>query len=173
MKARLPTGEKFARIFAGWPLRNTQRMRRAASWRAAIASFDVDKIQDKLRGCDSNNDGGAFESRDGGRLLGWWPSRRRFASVCDWRRSSRRREHRRFCLCTSDRSQGWTTVRGTAWALHASGTGRKGRNRGSGIEYGDAIIAVERNNHGHAVLAHLTAAKYPNLFGPGKSSWAG
>jgi hypothetical protein len=36
--------------------------------------FDVDKIQDKLRDCDSNNDGGAFESRDGGRLLGWWPS---------------------------------------------------------------------------------------------------
>jgi hypothetical protein len=36
--------------------------------------FDVDKIQDKLRGCDSNDDGGAFESRDGGRLLGWWPS---------------------------------------------------------------------------------------------------
>ena len=34
-----------------------------------------------------------------------------------------------------------------------------------GREYCDALIAVERNNHGHAVLAYLTDRHhYPNLY---------
>jgi hypothetical protein len=34
-----------------------------------------------------------------------------------------------------------------------------------GREYNDALVAVERNNHGHAVLAHLTTScEYPNLY---------
>jgi hypothetical protein len=37
-----------------------------------------------------------------------------------------------------------------------------------GREYGDALVAVERNNHGHAVLAHLTTScEYPNLYKQG------
>ena len=33
-----------------------------------------------------------------------------------------------------------------------------------GKRYGNALIAVERNNHGHAVLAHLKHLGYENLF---------
>jgi len=40
-------------------------------------------------------------------------------------------------------------------------------------EYGNALVAVERNNHGHAVLAHLQLAeKYQNLYAPsGELGW--
>jgi len=37
-----------------------------------------------------------------------------------------------------------------------------GREYRSGIH--PALIAVERNNHGHAVLAHLRDARYPHLY---------
>jgi hypothetical protein len=39
--------------------------------------------------------------------------------------------------------------------------------------YNDALVAVERNNHGHAVIAQmLTVHAYPNLFpAGGKSGW--
>ena len=30
--------------------------------------------------------------------------------------------------------------------------------------YNEALLAVERNNHGHGVLAHLRAEQYPNIF---------
>jgi len=37
-----------------------------------------------------------------------------------------------------------------------------------GHDYNDALVAVERNNHGHAVLAHLTTScEYPNLYKQG------
>jgi hypothetical protein len=106
--------------------------------------FDVDKVQEKLRGCDSNNDGGAFESRDGGRLLGWWPSAagRQYIDRKDGRQCAELHGH-------------FTPAELAARVAEL------------GHEYCDALIAVERNNHGHAVLAHLTAAKYPNLFSQG------
>ena len=35
-------------------------------------------------------------------------------------------------------------------------------------QYNDALVAVERNNHGHAVIAHLlTGQKYTNLYDSG------
>jgi hypothetical protein len=37
-----------------------------------------------------------------------------------------------------------------------------GKEYASGIH--PALIAVERNNHGHAVIAHLTGARYPKLY---------
>jgi hypothetical protein len=33
-----------------------------------------------------------------------------------------------------------------------------------GYEYNTAMLAVEKNNHGHGVLAHLEIEQYPNLF---------
>ena len=36
-----------------------------------------------------------------------------------------------------------------------------------GREYGNALIAVERNNHGYGVLAHLKDLEYANIFGQG------
>jgi hypothetical protein len=33
-----------------------------------------------------------------------------------------------------------------------------------GLSYGQALLAVERNNHGYGVLAHLRDMKYPNIF---------
>ena len=33
-----------------------------------------------------------------------------------------------------------------------------------GREYGNALVAVERNNHGFGVLAHLKDLQYENLF---------
>lgn len=39
-------------------------------------------------------------------------------------------------------------------------------------EYNDALVAVERNNHGSAVLAHLGNAKYANLYAMnGQAGW--
>lgn len=37
-----------------------------------------------------------------------------------------------------------------------------------GREYNDALVAVERNNHGHGVIAHLVSSEnYPNLYARG------
>ena len=126
--------------------------------------FDVDKIQDKLRGCDSNDDGGAFESRDGGRLLGWWPSAagRQYVIGVDPAGGGSTGDFA--CAQVIDRKDGRQCAE-----LHGHFTPAElaARVAELGHEYGDALIAVERNNHGHAVLAHLTAAKYPNLFSQG------
>ncbi len=126
--------------------------------------FDVDKIQEKLRGCDSNNDGGAFESRDGGRLLGWWPSAagRQYIIGVDPAGGGSIGDFA--CAQVIDRNDGRQCAE-----LHGHFTPAElaARVAELGHEYGDALIAVERNNHGHAVLAHLTAAKYPNLFSQG------
>jgi len=35
-------------------------------------------------------------------------------------------------------------------------------------EYNDALLAIERNNHGHGVLAHVRNAKYLNVYMEGK-----
>jgi hypothetical protein len=40
-------------------------------------------------------------------------------------------------------------------------------------EYNDALIAVERNNHGAAVLAHLENARYANLYATSGQNTAG
>jgi len=37
-----------------------------------------------------------------------------------------------------------------------------------GNRYNGALLAVERNNHGHAVLAHLRMAEYPHIFCEGQ-----
>ena len=36
-----------------------------------------------------------------------------------------------------------------------------------GREYGNALVAVERNNHGYGVLAHLKDLQYENIFEQG------
>ena len=36
-------------------------------------------------------------------------------------------------------------------------------------EYNDAELAVERNNHGHAVLMHLDTLKYGHVFSRGRA----
>src|ERR1700676_3485624 len=36
-----------------------------------------------------------------------------------------------------------------------------------GHEYGNALVAVERNNHGYGVLAHLKDLQYENIFQQG------
>lgn len=47
-----------------------------------------------------------------------------------------------------------------------------GRVAELGHEYNDALVAVERNNHGHAVLAYLAMLGYPNIYEQhGKSGW--
>jgi hypothetical protein len=39
-------------------------------------------------------------------------------------------------------------------------------------QYGQALVAVERNNHGYGVLAHLRREGYPNLYEEhGKDGW--
>ncbi|MGA2354743.1 MAG: terminase [Terriglobales bacterium] len=41
-----------------------------------------------------------------------------------------------------------------------------------GREYNTALLAVERNNHGYGVLAHLDIEKYPNVFAhDGQAGW--
>ncbi len=41
-----------------------------------------------------------------------------------------------------------------------------------GGQYNDALLVVERNNHGHGVLAHLRSSSYPNIFHDrGQAGW--
>ena len=126
--------------------------------------FDVDKIQEKLRGCDSSMDGGAFESRYGGRLLGWWPPTEGREYVIGVDPAGGGSTGDFACAQVIDRKDGRQCAE-----LHGHYTPAElaARVAELGHEYGDALIAVERNNHGHAVLAHLTAAKYPKLFSQG------
>lgn len=125
--------------------------------------FDVEKIEKSLRGSDSDN-GGAIESRESGRLLVWWPPAQGHRYVIGVDPAGGGSTGDFACAQVID----WRDGRQCA-ELHGHFTPAELAVRIAelGHEYGDALIAVERNNHGHAVLAHLTAAKYPRLFSQG------
>ena len=57
-------------------------------------------------------------------------------------------------------------MRGIAWALLAARVCEPDTVK-LAKEYNDAELAVERNNHGHAVLMHLDTLKYGHVFHEG------
>jgi hypothetical protein len=131
--------------------------------------FDLQAIEQRLASC-----GEPVETRDNGRLLIWFPPARASRDRKSWiiGVDPAGGGARGDCACAQviERFSGmqcaellghFTPRELARWVT------RLGR------EYCDALIAVERNNHGHAVLAYLTDRhRYPNLYEEsGQAGW--
>jgi hypothetical protein len=126
--------------------------------------FDLDIVQRRLAECSSDGarssasaTRGAIECRDHGRLLIFWPPRPNASYIIGVDPAGGGCDGDYACAQVIDRLTGLQCAE-----LHghvpprelAAGVAALGR------EYNNALIAVERNNHGHAVLAHLDASEH-------------
>ncbi len=131
--------------------------------------FELQPIEQRLANC-----GEPLEARDNGRLLIWFPPTpgkrgdRRWIIGVDPAGGGTLGDYA--CAQVIERSSGMQCAEllghftPRELARHVAELGR---------QYGDALIAVERNNHGHAVLAHLTDGEgYANLYEQkGQAGW--
>lgn len=112
--------------------------------------FDVEATEARLRECTP-----ACESRDSGRLRIWYPARRgrEYILAADPAGGGAAGDYA--CAQVIERRSGLqcAELRGHLPPLEFAG-----RIAQLAREYNQALVAVERNNHGHAVLAHLQAA---------------
>ena len=116
--------------------------------------FDCDVLDERLK--QPRRHVGVNRQRQAAHVL---PARRRrstdHSQALHHRRRPRwRRFRRRLRLRRSYRPQQRSAVRRVARPLHATRTSHWHRQE-LAREYNNALVAVERNNHGHAVLAHL------------------
>jgi len=123
--------------------------------------FDLPVIEQRLASC-----GEPLASRDNGRLLIWFPAVQDAAGEREWiigvDPAGGGVGGDYACAQVIDRS---SALQCAELLGHFTPRELGQRVAELGHEYGDALIAVERNNHGHAVLAHLTCAEpYPNLY---------
>ena len=113
--------------------------------------FDLQAIERRLESC-----GKPLESRDNGRVLIWLPPVRGKGSEKAWiigvdpAGGGALGDYA--CAQVIERSSG---IQCAELLGHFTPRELARRVAALGREYGDALIAVERNNHGHAVLAHL------------------
>jgi hypothetical protein len=109
-------------------------------------------------------------TRDNGRLQIWFPPQRgrEYIMGCDPAGGGANGDYA--CAQVLDRSSGLqcAELRG-----HFPPREFAARIAELGREYNLALLAIERNNHGHAVIAHLTSTrKYVNLYCEGgQSGW--
>ncbi|MFI5088463.1 MAG: terminase [Terriglobales bacterium] len=123
--------------------------------------FDLEAIEQRLATC-----GEPLQTRENERLLIWFPpnpgarGKRKWIIGVDPAGGGALGDYA--CAQVIERSSGMQC----AELLGHFTPGELARRVAAlGHEYGDALIAVERNNHGHAVLAHLNhGAGYPNLY---------
>ncbi len=126
--------------------------------------FDLDIVQRRLAECSSDEarspssaTGGAIECRNNGRLLIFWPPRPGASYIIGVDPAGGGCDGDYACAQVIDRLTGLQCaelhghVPPRELAAHVAALGR---------EYNNALIAVERNNHGHAVLAHLDASEH-------------
>jgi hypothetical protein len=102
------------------------------------------------------------ESRDNQRLLVWFPpaARREYIIGVDPAGGSPEGDYA--CAQVIERSSG---LQCAEWRGHFTPAELAARAASLAREYNRALLAVERNNHGHGVLAHLVAGeKYENLY---------
>lgn len=126
--------------------------------------FDLDIVQRRLAECSSEGARspasaakGAIECRDHGRLLIFWPPRPGASYIIGVDPAGGGCDGDYACAQVVDRLTGLQCAE-----LHGHVPPRElaARVAALGREYNNALIAVERNNHGHAVLAHLDASEH-------------
>jgi hypothetical protein len=118
--------------------------------------FDVEAIE-----MAAGSAGQAVESRDSGRLLVWFPYQdgRRYIIGVDAAGGGSQGDYA--CAEVIERTIGLqcAELRGHFPPLELAR-----RVVELGQSYGQALLAVERNNHGYGVLAHLRDMEYGNIF---------
>jgi hypothetical protein len=124
--------------------------------------FDVEAIQRRL-----NEIGEPAEARDNGRLLIFWPPARnhRYIVGVDPAGGGAEGDYAVAQVIDRETAMQCAELHGhfTPYELAAE-VAKLAR------EYNQALVAVERNNHGHGVIAHLTTSgRYTNLFSQGES----
>ncbi|MFI5112833.1 MAG: terminase [Terriglobales bacterium] len=126
--------------------------------------FDLDIVQRRLAECSSDGARspasaarGAIECRDHGRLLIFWPPRPAASYIIGVDPAGGGCDGDYACAQVVDHLTGLQCAE-----LHGHLPPRElaARVAALGREYNNALIAVERNNHGHAVLAHLDASEH-------------
>ncbi|HEY3974321.1 MAG TPA: terminase [Candidatus Sulfotelmatobacter sp.] len=110
--------------------------------------------------------GSPTESRENGRVLVWLPpspaGQRQYIIGVDAAGGGSEGDYA--CAQVIDRATGFQCAE-----LHGHFTPYELARRVAalGHTYGNALLAVERNNHGYGVLAHLKHLRYENLFSQG------
>lgn len=134
--------------------------------------FDIAVVEKRLAelcGADVPS-AGAAEVRDNGRLLIFWPSRANADYIIGADPAGGGTDGDFACAQVIERITGLHCAE-----LHGHFPPQEfaARLTALGREYNHAVIAVERNNHGHAVLAHLTRAEqYDNIYVQrGQAGW--
>ena len=126
--------------------------------------FDVEVIQNRLVHC-----GEPIDMRDNGRLMFWWPYQTPRQYIIGVDPAGGGSEGDFACAEVIDRSTGLQCAE-----LHGHFPPRELALKVVELAelYGRALVAVERNNHGYGVLAHLRREGYPNLYEQdGKDGW--
>jgi len=118
--------------------------------------FDLDVVQKRLTECTRGR-GLAHVATDNGRLHEYWPARPGASYIIGVDPAGGGSGGDFACAEVIDRISGMQCAE-----LHGHFPPREMASRVAalGHEYNNALIAVERNNHGHAVLAHLDASEH-------------
>jgi hypothetical protein len=126
--------------------------------------FDVETIARRM-----SDAGEAVESRDNGRLLVWLPARKNAEYVIGVDPAGGGAEGDFACAQVIERTTGLPCAELVG---HLPPQQLASAVASLGHEYNEALVAVERNNHGHAVLAYLGMEPYPNVYEQqGKAGW--
>jgi len=127
--------------------------------------FDAEVIEQRLAGCVE-----PVETRHNGQLLIWLPPARGKDWIIGVDPAGGGSLGDYACAQVIDRESGMQCAELLG---HLTPRELARRVADLGSEYGNALIAVERNNHGHAVLAHLSdGAGYQNLYEEnGQQGW--
>ncbi len=149
------SGARCARAFAVWLRRSSLRIRVAAFLASGDCVFDLEMIAARLNGVLDPS-----QIRDNGRLQMWFEPlpEREYIIGCDPAGGGANGDYA--CAQVIDRASGLqcAELRG-----HWPPREFAARIAELGREYNHALLAVEQNNHGHGVLAHLTD-RYSNLY---------
>jgi hypothetical protein len=121
--------------------------------------FDLEVVQRRLEQCSLATDHrpSAIDIRDNGRLLVFWPPRPGASYIIGVDPAGGGCDGDYACAQAIERLTGLQCAE-----LHGHIPPRELASRiaALGREYNHALIAVERNNHGYAVLAHLDASEH-------------
>jgi hypothetical protein len=119
-------------------------------------AFDIASVEQRLLGTSE-----PYQLRDNGNLMVWFPPKPRKEYVIGVDPAGGGTDGDYSCAQVIERSSGMQCAE-----LHGHWNPVELAHRVAalGREYNTALMAVERNNHGHAVLAHLRMMRYPRIF---------
>ena len=127
--------------------------------------FDMEAVEKRLTELSAPRAGGAgtaAEERDNGRLLIWWPPRPKGEYILGADPAGGGSGGDYACIQVVERTSG---LQCAEWQGHFPPQQLATRVASLGREYNNAVAAVERNNHGYGVLAHLDASEhYPEIY---------